>query len=73
MRSLVEMLIFILFHNVSSKFFNDQHFYSPHTVVLQFYIVLSALYKNLPIKSVGSGPQNRVGQVSGNSTFFFLA
>ena len=34
MRTLVEKLIFILFHKVLSKLFNDQHFCSPHSVVL---------------------------------------
>ena len=49
MRTLVGMLIFILFHKVSSKLFNDQHFCSPQSVVLQFYryIVLSALYQQI--------------------------
>ena len=48
MRTLVEMLIFILFHKVLSKLFNDYNFCSPHSVVhvLQFYIVLSALLIN---------------------------
>ena len=47
MRTLVEMLIFILFHKFSSKLFNEKHFCSPHSVVLQFYIVLLALYKQI--------------------------
>ena len=34
MRTLVEMLIFILYHKASSKLFNDQQICRPHSVVL---------------------------------------
>ena len=72
MRTLVEMLIFILFLKVSSKLFNDQHFCSPHSVVLQFYIVLLACINQFDNKICRVGDINRVGRGSGNSTFLFL-
>ena len=45
MKTSVEMLIFFPFHKALSKLFNNQQICSQHTVVLQFYIVLSALYQ----------------------------
>ena len=45
MKTLVEMLIYFLFNKASLKLFNDQQICIPHSVVLQFYIVLLALYQ----------------------------
>ena len=49
MKTLVEMFIFSSFYmyKASSQLFNDQDICSPHSLVLQFYIVLSALYQTI--------------------------
>ena len=43
-KTIVQMFIFSPFHKAASKLFNGQQICSSHSVVLQFHIVLSALY-----------------------------
>ena len=51
-------------HKASSKLFNDQQICSPHSVVLQFYIILSSLYQPMQIQETAK--DGMTGLQSGN-------
>ena len=74
MRTLIEMLIFILFHKVSSKLFNNQHFCSPHSVVLQFILSFQLCMNKFAYKicRVGAINKGSVGLAETQHFFFGL-
>ena len=73
MKTLVEILIYFLFHKASSELFKYQQICSPYSVVLQFYIVLSAIYINQfanNIRRVGAIKLGLSGYRKHNIIFF---